>query len=253
MRGPRHVDVDDRIHRPFLVSLGSGGLASLKYLHLSGIPKWGGAGDQAIITPGSLPALRTLKLVCWENDGIVCALLGAAGPRLTSLEAHNGSVSTAVIEAMAERDLPWMSGLDYLLLTWHFSDEVEPSWAHTRPQIFSVLTRVPSLTGLYLWSNKNMEELIVRLLTLLESGGLPNMTLVETEAFGINDQLRGAALLLLLWAKRQAIKALEGMEEGHIPGARMDVYFSVYCKRANCFSTWIAQCMEQLEEAHTRM
>lgn len=105
--------LDNRIHRPFLTALGSGGLARLKHLHIDGDPRWGGtAGEEATITPGSLPALRTLRLFCSAEDGVIEALLSAAGPQLTTLVAFNDTASATVSKRRWSATSPRWRGFD---------------------------------------------------------------------------------------------------------------------------------------------
>ena len=56
--------------------------------------------------------------------------------------------------------------------------------------------------------------------------------------------------LLILWMKRQAMKALESKES--VPGAKLDVYHP-YFKPDSCVSTLIQQCWTQVKEAQESM
>ena len=241
------------MHRPLLTALGSGGLARLQYLRLRGSPQWGGPGAQATIASGSLPALRTLELDFPDSgDGLVAALLGAAGPRLETLSAYpHPSTSAAFMRTLAERDFPWLRGLQQLQLNWF--NAAPQDWTKDTPsQIVAVLSRAPSLMSASIFTKLDVEELIVRLLVLLEGGGLARLTDITLMSLEPVDRERGAALLLLLWLKRQATKALRGKERGPVPGAKLDVA-GLFMRSGAWLGTWMDRWFEKLEQAHERM
>lgn len=240
--------LDHRIHRPFLTALGSGVLARLKYLHIDGHAEWGGAGEEATITPGSLPALRILSLCCIGKEGVIEALLGAAGPRLKTLVARTGWASVAVLQAAAERDLAWLTGLQKLRLTLRVPED-EGDGAGVMSQFVSLLPRLPSLKHLSIDTGECVDEVGLRLLVSLESGLLAELTYLCLEG-GCFDRRRGFMFLLILWLKRQAMKALESKEP--VPGAKLYVG-GLYFKPDSCASTLIQQCRTQVKEAQECM
>lgn len=88
------------------------------------------------------------------------------------------------------------------------------AWAPDAPQhAASALARLPALKSLTLepWEH---DELLVRLLVVAEGGGLPclkTLHLLNPYNMVLSE---GAALLLLLWLKGEAKKALQGEGPG---------------------------------------
>ena len=249
--------IDNSVYPSFFSAFSSGGLARLQHLYLNTSNNWDGAGGQVTIAPGSLPALRTLELACDESDGLVGALLDAAGPHLTSLSARTSSASIAVLAGAAQRDLSWLAGLQKLRIVFWFDDEV---FEGVLPEFVVLgLSLLPSLTTLKLCCSCGVQELIVRLLVLLEGGGLPHLTLLEFSS-GAPFAMRelGAVLLLALWLKRQAAKGRAEGEQDPVAAAETVLALpflrgSVFRKsRDTWVRAWIEQCTKQLENAHGR-
>ena len=105
----------------------------------------------------------------------------------------------------------------------------------------------PALKSLVLHP-READEMVVRLLALAESGGLQNLATLEI--FDYQPGLtQGAALLWLLWLKREAKKALQGKGQA----ALWDVK-GLYLEHLPTSMQQIAETqLVQLSEARTQI
>lgn len=86
-------------------------------------------------------------------------------------------------------------------------DGAQPLDADTALHAIDALARLPALTSLVLQPCE-LDETVVRLLALAEGGGLQRLAKLQIWNFQPGWTV-GAMLLLLLWLKREAKKALQ--------------------------------------------
>ena len=190
--------------------------------------------DCAGILSQSLPSLRSLRLRRSQlSNDTIAGLLGAAGPHLTALDISQRSSSpTAAVRLISKTDYPWLSSLQELTLHW--TDEQAKPFV-TR-EVMTMLSCISALTDLQINGFKAYDDLLVRLMAAAEHGTLPPLRTLELPGFddytyrlanawnNYMDQdvdkikyrphprkaSHGALLLLALWLKRRAKKALQG-------------------------------------------
>ena len=212
-------------------------------------------GDVNLL-PNSLPSLRTLSTSSALSAGLLGAIFAAAGPCLTDISITNGQAVKTALRLLEENDCAWAPTLQSLLLYWQEEQEEYegdgelPLDLDTPRHVVKALARLPALRSLELFP-REPDELVVRLLALAEGGGLQSLaTLMVDDECG-PALTAGAVLLLLLWLKREAKKALEG--EGK--GALWDV--KVMASLLDDMHPSIKQITEthlsQLKEAHTQI
>lgn len=155
------------------------------------------------IIPDSLPALRTLRINLPLADDVITCLLGAAGAQLGALRIEDGPVAITTARLVADNDYPWLPALKTLSLP----KVVEPQGTFAQ-RIMTALSRLPALRTLEI-ALSSSDEMLVRLLALADTGGLPNLAQLRNDS--PFDQLSdGAILLLLMWLKREVKKARQG-------------------------------------------
>jgi hypothetical protein len=121
-----------------------------------------------------------------------------------------------MLRLVVEQDYPWLTGLKSLSLRWYSWNAAQAWAAGTPAQIITALTRLPALDALALLCPQ-FDELFVRLLVHAENGGasaLPTLTLLSPRSGSWGYLSVGAHLLLLLWLKREAKKAVQGQGPG---------------------------------------
>jgi hypothetical protein len=234
----------------FLGALCSGAAPNLEHIYLSrAYPQRGPRLGHVTLLPNSLPRLRRMSVCFSFTDETLAALLAAAGPRLTELTICFPPTTAAAVRLMASRDFPWMPSLRKLELAWSDSNckfEV-PGWTDdSAALVVSLLARTPGLRKLHL-QPPALDELLVRLLALIEGGGLPCLRELDVLPYGEARLSPGALLLLLLWRKRAARKAGEGQEPG--PGAALELKGLPFRSTPPLLSEVTKQCLAQIKAA----
>ena len=206
-------------------AISSGALPRLEHLHVLDSYQSIVVG-QVDALPNSLPRLRSIRVDAAAPHALLAGLFTAVGANLSTLHLHTGVAATAAMRLVAQQDYPWLSTLRELSLKWKTQGggwgvvEPGPQWeADTAEHTAAALGRLSSLKMLTL-EPRAYDELVVRLLVLGESGGLPNLEAIQLLALHATTITNGAVLLLLMWLKREAVKALEG---GQGPAVMWDV------------------------------
>ncbi len=197
------------------------------------------------IQPNALPNLSTLCIEAEAPPALVAGLLGAAGAQLTKIEtkSYDRITEAAVLGLILEEDYPWLAGLHSLTLHRALT-------AETPTQIVAALTRLPALEALAV-ACLQYDELFVRLLVHAENGGasaLPAFKLLPA-LNGWGHLSAGAHLLLLLWLKREAKKAVQGQGQG--AGVKWEVQLGGVGKPYITEVT--AKCLKQVKAAWARV
>jgi hypothetical protein len=172
-----------------------------------------GGGD---FLPNSLPSLKRLFIDFPTSSELIAGLLSAAGAQLTTLEIKSSSTAPAVVRLIAEQDYPWLPSLQSLSLRWYGVAQMHPWVADMPRQVAMALPRLPALSVLTA-ACSHYDELFVRLMAMAEGSGiprLPTLQLLSSRGISSDDLSCGARLLLLLWLKREAKKAVEGQGQG---------------------------------------
>ena len=178
--------------------------------------------------PNSLPSLHKLSIDVPMSAGLLGGIFAAAGPGLTTISIINRQTAQIALRLLAENDYAWAPALQSHSLHWEWEYGVEATqpWDSQMPLragAVEVFARLPALKSLCL-TPRNPDELVVCLLALAEAGGLPNLATLEIRAYW-PSLTAGAVLLLLLWLKREAKKALQGDGEAakwDVQGLRPD-------------------------------
>ena len=122
------------------------------------------------------------------------------------------------LRLLEENDYAWAPTLQSLLLYWQegqeeYEDDGEPPLDLDTPRhVVTALARLPALRSLFLVPYEP-DEMLVRLLALAKGGGLQSLATLDMQRYGPVPTV-GTVLLLLLWLKREAKKALQGEGEG---------------------------------------
>ena len=197
-------------------AIGSGALASLHTLIIRRPYRAENApavviGDAKLL-PNSLPP-RKLEIDANMSAGLVGAIFAAAGPGLPDMGILYGGTVKAAMRLLEENDYAWAPTLRSLKLGWkreYWDYSAQP----LDPDLHALdaLARLPALKSLALDPGEP-DELVVRLLAVAEGGGLQSLDTLEIDKYGWHPS-EGGVLLLLLWLKREAKKALRGEGEG---------------------------------------
>lgn len=234
--------------RPSSAAIGSGALPNLETLDLGKI-LGGSYINHPIITgsdllPGSLPAHRTLCVSYPLADDVMACLLGAAGANLSALRIDNGPVAITTARLIAENDYCWrpaLKGLSLQLIS-DFQGNYAQGWGADTPERFATaLSRLSALHQLEIPLSLS-EELLVRVLVLADSGGLPNLTELRCSSicFQLSD---GAVLFLLMWQKRKVKEAVKGQPSA----ALWELWRLTRCIMPESFSVLADQIKEAQE------
>jgi hypothetical protein len=203
---------------PLFNALGSGALARLHTLQIERferfpVPQEVVVGD-ANLLPNSLPSLRKLSIDLPMSSGLLGGIFAAAGLSLTTISITNGETIPIAMRLLGETDYVWAPALQPLNLYWECArvgGGAQPLDPDTPLLAIDALAHLPALKSLVLRA-REPDELLVRLLALAEADGLPNLATLYLQGWG-QSFTGGAMLLLLLWLKREAKKALQGEEE----------------------------------------
>ena len=196
----------------FFNALGSGVLTRLHTLDIghSYAAQAGMLGD-ANLLPNSLLSFRKLYIGASMPAGLLGGIFAAAGPGLTAINIDNGQTVPTAMRLLEENDYVWAPALQSPSLYWkgvYGGDGTQLVDPDTPLHAVDALARLPALNSLVV-NAIEPDELLVRLLALAEGGGLPSLATVNLQNWR-SVLTEGALLLLLLWLKREAKKALRG-------------------------------------------
>ena len=217
----RHQPIDHQYHRRLTIRLGnnsathdttsllnavgSGALNLLESLTFASLRHAYHArlDDEGLdMMPTSLPSLRILRITrCMTvSDAVMAGLLGAAGPNLIKLEIPNFYGGPAAARLIAVEDTPWLGSLQTLSLTGN---------EHVQ-MLATAVCRLRSLSFLQVTS-LSYDELLVRLMAAAGNGTLQRLPKLELlPMHGECKVSNGARLLVVLWLKEEAKKAVAG-------------------------------------------
>jgi hypothetical protein len=199
--------------------------------------------DGATLLPNSLPSLRSLCIKCKIAGGTLAGLLSAAGPSLSTIEMTQSSVVGEALGLMAAQDYRWLPALEALTLM--SSSFAYPSMPR---ELITALARAPALKTLALRLHK-YDEVVVRMLAVVEGGGLPQLTKLTLDAWhGVVSH--GTRLLLALWLKQNVKEAAEG--RGRAVSWVVDGIDYQYGKGTDVRKA-VKGCLLQVEEARKRL
>ena len=165
-------------------------------------------------TPGVLAQLETLTVVGWAcGPAHFLRILEACGPRLTTLEhspsgqGKRGEACEALCRFIADPALgfPWRHSLQTLRLSPACTKERAST---TGPlDVSRALACLPSLRTFHV-GLKLGDEMLVRLLRLVEDSRLPRLQDVDMQAWGVSV---GGMLLLAARLKQEKARGAQGL------------------------------------------
>jgi hypothetical protein len=240
----------------FSALLGSGALPHLEHLVLDRDRDFMSYDQMNAFdtVSGSLPSLRSLCVNTAAPPTLLPGLFAAAGPNLTTLKLDVGVAAAVGVELLAEEDYPWLPPLQGLSVKWAQPQraDVGASWEEydNAELLVAALARLPALKTLSVEAPE-YDELLVRLLAAAEMGALPSLTTLKLtgDPHGSATITNGALLLLLLWLKREAKKALAGQA----PAALWDVRGLPLSDMPDAIKRATDNCLAQLGKARARV
>lgn len=189
--------------------------------------------------PNSLPSLRLLRITrcLGVPHAAMAGLSSAAGPNLTKLDVVKHDGAQAAARLIAAEDYCWLSSLRAVAAA-HNQDSPE--------LLANAVGRLPALTSLQVTS-LSYDELLVRLMAAADNGTLPRPPkLVLHPSAGECHVSNGARLLLVLWLKEQAKKAVAGQA----PAVKWEVELVDYqYGRPPYISKVTDKCLAQIKAA----
>ncbi len=193
-----------------LAAIGSGALLGLERLELRCRFSSPPLLPSAPILPNSLPSLRALDVSAIAGDALLAGLLGAAGPDFGTLVLKYGPDSTAAVRLLAGTDYPWLPSLRQVDLAWHGDQRGWNGDGDLPERVVTALSRMPALEELTLMPSLS-DGLVVRLLALLDGGGLAHLLRLNIYDQGSEFRVSvGALLLLVMWVKTEAQRKVPG-------------------------------------------
>lgn len=132
--------------------------------------------------------------------------------RPCSVRPHRCLTAIRNTRLLAAENYPWLPTLETLYLK--FTEDYDFGWvpADVPQHLATAVGRLPAVGTLTLAAGA-YDELLVRPLATVDSGALPQslkLELLPMSTHGECNFSNGARLLLLLWLKEEAAKAVEG-------------------------------------------
>ena len=201
--------------------------------------------DAETFLPNALPSLGLLRVEVPVPNALLAGLLGAAGPHLATLDITGWVAAEEATRLLAVENYPWLPSLRTLSL------QFAGNWWGVPPGVpeplTTVMSRLPAVRSLTLASGA-YDELLVRLLAVVDSGTLPQppkLNLLPMSNHVDCNISNGARLLLLLWLKEEAKKAVDGQA----PAVKWEINGLVRVRTLQHIREVTTNCLKQIKEA----